>query len=141
MPMRPKRVAHLRGARVRAQQAIDTRRAERHAARLVVNRVRVNDADSDSTAGPLRQQLRRAIRADTCEARLLALLEAQAGLAAQRVAESGAADRDRIEHGRLHDHRGRRVRHLAVCAAHDAGDADRAARVGDDQRVGRQRPR
>src|SRR3990172_4407734 len=54
-------------------------------------------------AGPGRDELRRAVRAQAGEAMLLALLEAQAGLAAQAVALPGAADADRIEDGRLDD--------------------------------------
>ena len=46
-----------------------------------------------------------------------------------------APDAHRVEHGALDDDVAGRVRDLAVGAAHDAGDADRALRIGDEQRV------
>ena len=45
----------------------------------------------------------------------------------------GARDRDRVEVGGLDHDAGRGVAQLGVLAAHDAGDADGATVVGDDQ--------
>ncbi len=66
---------------------------------------------------------------------VLALLEAQARLAAQGISGGGPTDRDRIEDGRLDDHGRGPLPDLARRAAHDAGDGQRAARVRDDQGV------
>ena len=63
------------------------------------------------------------------------LLEPKARLAAQRVSCRGPADRDRIEDGRLDDDRGRPLPDLARGTAHDAGDGQWPARVGDQQGV------
>jgi len=52
------------------------------------------------------------IGADAGQPELLALLETQAGLGAERVAECGPADADRVEDGRLDDDVGGRVADL-----------------------------
>ena len=71
--------------------------------------VRVDHADRRPPAGPLGKELRGSVGAEPGQSELLALLEAEAGLAAQRVAERGAPDRDGVEDGRLDDRRrGRR---------------------------------
>ncbi len=51
---------------------------------------------------------------------------------------SGATDADGVEDRRLDDDVGRGVRDLARRATHHAGDRERARRVGDQQRVGRE---
>ena len=104
--------------------------------RAGLDRIGVDRARSDRAAGPLGDQARRAIGADACQARLLALLEAQARLGPKRIAEGRAPDADRIEdRGLNHDLRGGLV-DLGARPAHDAGDADRPVRVGDDERLG-----
>src|SRR4029079_16187471 len=57
------------------------------------------------------------------------------GLAAEGIALAGSPDRHRIEDGRLDDDVGRAVLDLGRRGAHDAGDADRAAGVRDEERV------
>ena len=64
---------------------------------------RVDAARRDGAAGPLGDEPRGPVRADAREPELLALLEAEAGLAAEGVALAGPADRDRIEDRRLDD--------------------------------------
>ena len=105
-----------------------------------LDRVRIHDSNGDSCAGPLGKELCCPVGTEPRQAELLALLEAQAGLAAQGVAERGSADRDRIEDGRLDDGRRGRRRNLAVGTAHHPGDAQWAGRVGDQQRVRRKGP-
>jgi hypothetical protein len=48
----------------------------------------------------------------------------------------GTADTLWLEIGALEQNPGARLADFAVLGAHDAGDADRAVRVGDDQHVG-----
>ena len=66
-------------------------------------RLAVDDADGGPTAGPAQHERGGPVGAGQGHAVLLALLEAQAGLAAQGVAEGGAADAHRVEDGRLDD--------------------------------------
>ena len=67
---------------------------------------------------------------------LLALLEAQARLRAQRIAEGGPADADRVEDRRLdHDLAGR-VPTSDAAPPMTPAMPDRALRVGDEQRLG-----
>ena len=133
-----KRGSHLVGGRVGAQQSVDPRWSEGHAVRLFVGRVGVKRSRRNAPAGPFREQLGRPIGADARESGLLALLETQARLTAQRIPESSAPYRDGIENRRLDDHCRRRLADLAAGAAHHAGNADRPARVGDDECVRRQ---
>ena len=87
--------------------------------------------------GPLRDQPRGAVRAQPRQPMLLALLEPEACLGSQRVAERGPPDRDRIEDRRLDDDVAGRVRDLGARPAHDPGDGQRALGVRDQQRVRR----
>src|SRR4029079_7183693 len=96
---------------------------------------RVDAPGGNGPAGPLRDQPRRPVRAEPGEPELLALLEPEAGLAAEGIALAGSPDRHRIEDGRLDDDVGRAVLDLGRRVAHDAGDADRAAGVRDEERV------
>ena len=95
----------------------------------------VDPAALEGPARPVEDQSSAAVRADPGEPGLLALLEAQARLRAEPVALAGPADADRVEDGRLDHDIGRGLADLRVDPAHDPGDGDRAARVGDDQRV------
>ena len=99
---------------------------------------RVDRARRDLAAGPLRDEAGRPVRPETRETPFLALLEAEAGVGPQRVTEGRPPDADRVEDGGLDDDLGRVVADLGAGTAHDAGDADRAARVGDEQRLGLQ---
>ena len=65
-----------------------------------------------------------------------ALLEAQGGLAAQLQLRRGAADGAGVEVGDLEEDRLRRLRDLAVAAAHDARDRNRTLAVADHEHVG-----
>ena len=87
-------------------------------------------------AGPLADEPGRAVRPELDEPVLLALLEAQARLRAERVAERGPPDADGVEHGGFDDDVGRGVRDLRRCPAHDSGDPEDRLRVADEQRVG-----
>ena len=78
----------------------------------------------------------RPIRPEARESMLLALLEAEARLGPERVAECRPADADRIEDRRLDDDVGRRVRDLGRRPAHDPGDRQRPGRIGDEQGLG-----
>ncbi len=96
----------------------------------------VDGAGRDLAAGPLGDEAGRPVGTEPREAELLALLEAEAGLGPEGVAEGRPADADRVEDGRLDDDVRRPVPDLGRRAAHDAGDADRTGRVGDEERLG-----
>jgi hypothetical protein len=70
--------------------------------------------------------------------RVHAALEALAGLRRQVEGATGTADGDRIEEGAFQEQVRRALCHLAVLAAHDAGDRHRPLRVGDEERALRQ---
>ena len=120
-----------RAARRRARSVPSRRltRAGRNATRGGggLDRGRVDRARRDLAAGPLGDEPGRPVGADPRQAELLALLEAQARLGAERVAERRPADADRVEDGRLDDDVGRRVADLATSAPPmTPGDPDRA---------------
>ena len=97
----------------------------------------VDPTPCDGAARPFRDQPSRSVGAQAGQSELLALLEAEARLRAEAVALAGPADADRVEDRRLDDDVRSSWRLTSeVRAAHDPGDAERAARVGDDQRLG-----
>ena len=97
----------------------------------------VDDADGGPAAGPAQDELRRPVGAHARQAVLLALLEAQAGLAAQRVAEGGPPDADRVEDGRLDDHALVVASETSLAAPPmTPAMASGPAGVGDEQRLG-----
>ena len=108
---------------------------ERHARGPGLGRCGVHAPLRDGAARPLANELCRAIGANAGHAVLLALLEPAASLRSQREPLCGPPDADRIEHGRLDDHVRRRVRHLGRRPAHDAGEADWACAIGDQEHV------
>ncbi len=108
--------------------------SEGDARRLGLARIGVDGASRDAATRPLAHQPRRPIGTETGEPMLLALLEAQAGLGPQRVAEGGPADADRVEDRGFDDDGGRRVAHLGCRAAHDARERQRTGPIGDQQR-------
>ncbi len=87
--------------------------------------VRIDGARGDLAARPLGDEARRPVGTDPGEAELLALLEAQARLGAEGVAEGRPADADRVEDGRLDDDVGGPLPDLGCGAAHDPGDPER----------------
>ena len=93
--------ALLVGRQLGAEEAVDPRRSEGDTRRRRLRGVRVDGAGRDASAGPLADEARRPIRAEPCEAMLLALLEAQARLGAEGVPERGPADAHRVEDGRF----------------------------------------
>ena len=108
-PGRAARAARRSRSR-RPEQPVDARRPERD-----VRRRRARPGSSRRApgatvaAGPLGDEPRRPVRADPREPELLALLEAEARLGAEGVAEGRPADADRVEDGRLDDDVGRRL--------------------------------
>ena len=128
--------ALLLGRDGRPEEAIDAGRPERHPGRCRFHGIRIDDAGCDGPAGPLGDETSGPVRAEARQPELLALLEAQARLGAQGIAEGRPADVDRVEDGRLDGHVGGRVADLGVGAAHDPGEADRPTRIGDEQRLG-----
>ena len=105
-----------------------------HARRLGLGRDRCRRRPAP-TGPPAHSTMSRAVRSapSAGEPMLLALLEPEARLGAQRVPERGAADADRVEDGRLDDHVRRRVADLRCRAAHDARRCRAARRIGDEQ--------
>ena len=99
--------ALLVGREGRPEQAVDPRRPERDVRRRRLDRVRIDAPGRDLAAGPFGDEPRGPVGAEPRQARLLALLEAQAGLGSQRVAERRPADADRVEDGRFDDDVGR----------------------------------
>ena len=91
------------GGEGRAEQPVDPRRPEGDVGRRRLVGVRIDRARGDLAARPLGDEARRPVGADPGEAELLALLETQAGLGAEGVAERRPADADRVEDGRLDD--------------------------------------
>ena len=112
-----------------AEEAVDARRSERDVHGLEFRRVRVDDPGRDRAAGPRLDEPGAAVGAEPRQPVLLALLEAEARLGPQGVAERRPADAHRVEDGRLDDDVGGRVRDLGRGTAHDPGDR-RAARPG-----------
>ena len=121
-----------------AEEALDARRPEGHADLGRRRRLRVHDPDGGSAAGPAQDERRRPVGPEARHGVLLALLEAQARLAAQGVAEGRAPDADGVEDGRLDDDPPRGRPDLAGGTTHDAGDGQRAGLVGDEERLGRE---
>ena len=126
----------LVGCEVRAQQPVDPGRPEGDVRERRLGRVRIDHARRDLAACPFGDEAGRAIGTDPREAELLALLEAEARLGAQGVAEGRPPDADRVEDRRLDDDVGGPLPDLGVGAAHHAGDPDRTALVGDQERLG-----
>ena len=108
---------------VRAEQPVDPRRPEGDVGRRRLIGVRIDRARGDLAARPLGDEAGRPVGTDPGEAEFLALLEAQAGLGSEGVAEGRPADADRIEDGRLDDDVGGPLPDLGRGAAHDPGDA------------------
>ena len=121
-----------------AERPVHARWPERDAHGLGRRRVRVDDPDRDSPARPAADERGCPVGAHGREAVVLALLEAEARLAPERVAEGRPADADRVEDRRLDDDLVGRVRDLARGPAHDARDRERSALVGDEERIGRE---
>ncbi len=104
----------------------------------------VGDTGLGGTAGDQHQQVDGALRGGAGGLRVDAALEALGRLGGQLVPLGTAGDGDRVEVRRLDDHlggarTGGRVEDLGGGAAHDAGQADRAAVVADQQVLGGQR--
>ena len=114
--------------RLGPEQPVDAGRSEGDERRRRFGRVRVDRAGRDLATGPLGDEAGRAIRTEPGQPPFLALLEAQARVGAEGVAEGRPADADRVEDGRFDDDVGRPLPHLGGGAAHDPGDADRADR-------------
>jgi len=103
-------------------------------------RIGVHQTLADRTAGMLGHQVGgpRCGRQDRL--RMNALAEAHAGLAGQVELFHGAANADEVEAGRLQQDVPRLVADLGVRAAHDAGEGNGAAHIGNDQIVPGQLP-
>ena len=96
--------AARRPSSVVAEQAVDASRPERDACATGGSSGAVSTTPRATVAaGPLGDQPGGPVRAEARQPELLALLEAQAGLGAQRVAEGRPADADRVEDRRLDD--------------------------------------
>ena len=93
----------------------------------------------DGAAGPGLDEPRAPIGAESCESVLLALLEPEARLRTQAVAEGRPTDAHRVEDRRLDDDVGRRVGDLGSGAAHDPGDRQWSGGIGDEERLGIER--
>ena len=91
------------------------------------------DVACQARAGERDDQLARVDRGLLGRVGVDALLEARRRLAAEPEAPGGAQHGEGFEVRRLEQQVGRLVAHLAVLAAHDPGDRDRPARVGDDE--------
>ena len=125
---------------LRAEQPVHAARPERDPRRSRLVGRRVDAPGGHGAASPLRDQSRRPVRPEPGQPELLALLEPEAGLAAEGVALAGPPDRHGVEDRRLDDDVGRTVLDLGRRVAHDAGDADRAAGVRDEEGVRVERP-
>ena len=124
----------------RAEEPVDPARPERDAPGPGLVRCGVDPSGRGRPARPADDQLRDAVGAEAGEARLLALLEAEARLGAEREVEGRAADAHRVEDGQFDDDVGRRLRDLRGRPAHDAGDGERTAGIGDEERLRRELP-
>ena len=120
---------------VEAEHGVEARALEGDARLALRARVDVDRAAPRRAAADLDQQLRRAPRGVRGQLRREPALEARGGLAAQPQPRRGAADARRVELRGLQQHARRALGDLAVKAAHHAGEGDRAAVVGDQQRV------
>ena len=131
----------LVGARQRRpEEPVHPSRPECDPARRGLVRGAVDPAGRDGATGPLGDQARRAVGADPGEADLLALLEAEAGLRSQPIALARPAD---LIGSKIADSTITSVvasADLRRGAAHDPGDPERPAGIGDQERVGVQRP-
>ena len=127
IPTRARSARCSSGAKSVPEQPVDPRRPEGDVRERRLGRVRIDDARRDLATRPLGDEAGRPVGADPREAELLALLEAQAGLGPQGVAEGRPADADRVEDGRLDDDVGGPLPDLGGGAAHDAGDPERTA--------------
>ena len=128
--------ALLVGVELGPEQAIDPSRPVRNARRRWFDRVGVDRARRDGPASPLGHETGGPVRADPGEAGLQALLEAQAGIGTQGVAERRLADVHRVEDRRFDDDLRRPLRDLRPGATHDARDRDGPDPIGDDQGLG-----
>ena len=122
----------------RPEQPVHAGGSEGDVRRCWLDGIRIDDAGGDRAARPFGDQAGRAIGAEPGQARLDALLEPQARLGPEGVAEGRPADAHRVEDGRLDDDVRRRGSDLGAGPAHDAGDGERPGRVGDEQRLGMQ---
>ena len=120
---------------VEAEHRVEARALEGDARGALRARVDVDRAAPRRAAADLDQQLRRAPRGVRGQLGREPALEARGGLAAQPQPRRGAADARRVELRGLQQHARRALVDLALEAAHHAGERDRAAVVGDQQRV------
>ena len=102
-------------------------------------RADVRHAVGDRAAAVLDEQVRDPVGGVRREQRVDPALEALGRLGRQLVAPGAAEDRGGLEVRGLDDDVAGGLRQLGGPAAHHAGDADRAAVVGDQQVLGRQR--
>ncbi len=137
-PLEERRLLHV--GEGGAEQPVDAAGTERDPLRPWLGGRRVDSPGGRGPARPGHDELRDAVGADPGEADLLALLEAEARLRAEGAVEGRAADADGVEDRRFHDDVAGRLRHLGGGPAHDAGDRERPAGVGDQERLGRELP-
>ncbi len=91
-------------------------------------------------SGQVDEQAAREDRRRLGEVRVDALLPAIGSGRSERQTLRGAEDAERLEVGRLEEHLGRRVRDLAVLAAHDRRKGHGVLAVGDEEVVRVDRP-
>ena len=126
----------LRGRRGDAEHALHTRHTQAHAHGATLARIDVDHPTRDEAARQLGDELRRAGRGVQQALDVGPALEAISGVGLEVEGARRASGRARIEVRALEEHARGGVGDLAVLAPHDAGQADRALRVGDDAHRG-----
>ena len=124
---------HLAAAEPDAQQAVDGLGAQGEAALFAGGGVYVHNAVHHVARVQQLHQLQRAGQGPAAGVGVQALFIAGAGLGAQAQLFGGGAHAGAVEHGALEHHRGGVPVGAAVLAAHDAGHADGARVVGNDE--------
>jgi len=99
----------------------------------------VDDRHHAAGRNQLGQKSDSALRSWPTEIRIESALEAGRRLGAQALGARGAANTEHVEVRRFEQDARRFVSDLAVEAAHDTGDTDWPLRIGDHERVARQR--
>ena len=136
-PSRVRIAARLGWRDLRAENRVEAGDAQRELALDRGRRVRVDDARRDLAAAELGHQRGRAVESGDALRPVDALLEARRRLREQPEPAAGARDGARVEARRLEQHVDGAVVYLGGRPAHDTGERDRAAGVGDEKHVGR----
>ena len=88
-----------------------------------------------AAAAAIEDQLRRALDGACASREIDPAFETIAGVARETETPRLALDDGRIPEGAFEQHAGRRIADPGVLAAHDAGEAQRLFRIGDEQQI------